>query len=81
MTFREFMQKYKAKKARIDFIEDEEPFGTMARLAEKHLKKAYNAGYWEDFREGVEKGWNECENTHKIVDKVKVIEVKNENTF
>ncbi len=63
MTFREFVQKYKKKRKRIGNVSESntEFFYCLARFAEKHLKKAYNAGYWEGFEKGVDKGWDECE--------------------
>lgn len=81
MTFREFMKKYKKKRKRIEKVCEGFYFfmATLCPVAERHLKKAYNAGYWEGFGEGVEKGWNECESVHKVVDKVRVVEVRNEN--
>lgn len=81
MTFREFMQKYRKKRKRIEkFARDFVMFrSSLASFAEKHLKKAYNAGYLEGFGEGVERGWNECESVHKVIDKVRVIKVKNDD--
>lgn len=79
MTFREFMKKYKKKRKRIEEFSWDGFHFFMARLcpvAERHLKKAYNAGYEEGFEKGLDKGWNECESMHKVIDKVKVIEVK-----
>lgn len=54
MSFREFMQKYKAKRKRIDVNteSDEDFWCKLAMLAEKYLKKAYNAGYEECFGKG-----------------------------
>lgn len=79
MTFREFMKKYKKKRKRIDVVGDEDFWYYAAMLSEKYLKKAYNAGYEEGFEKGLDKGLDECESVHKVIDKVKVIEVRNEN--
>lgn len=78
MTFREFMQRYKKKRKRIEkFAVNYSIFRcNLSFLAEEYLKKSYNAGYLEGLGEGFEKGWNECQSVHKVIDKVKVIEVK-----